>query len=209
MREGQSGIIWARFFIMSIAAAPIPSGRPQPKRWSGDEFDEASRRGIFDGQRLELINGELLERPPMNDPHAEAIQLVNFALVQVFPMLTHTVRIQCPMRLGNSRPFPDLVLVTGGPRQVPLHPTSALLVVEVSDSSLDYDRDDKAKLYAAHNLQEYWIVNINGRCVEVHRNPITDASGPHYADIRPYTETESLSPLAASQASIRVADLLP
>jgi len=88
---------------MSIATPRIRSGRPDPKRWTGAEFDQASALGLFAGQRLELVNGELLEMPPMNDPHAQAIQLANVALVPIFPMTTHTVRIQCPMRLGESR----------------------------------------------------------------------------------------------------------
>lgn len=166
-------------------------------------------RGWFDGQRVELINGEILEMPPMNDPHAQAVQLANYALLPIFPPTVATIRIQCPMRLGESRPFPNLVVVTGTPREVVRHPETALLVIEVSDTSLEFDRTEKSKLYATNGLPEYWIVNLQGRCVEVHRNPLVKAADPRYGEVRVVPTNENLSPLAAPQAVIRVADLLP
>jgi Uma2 family endonuclease len=185
------------------------SGRPTRRPWSGDEFDQLVEAGKFDVQRVELINGEILEMPLMNDPQAQAVRLANYALLSIFPPTTHTISIQCPMRLGESRPLPDLVVVTGTPRQVVRHPETALLVIEVSDTTLEYDRTEKSKLYAAHGLPDYWIVNLQGRCVEVHRNPLVSAADLRYGEVRVVAADETFSPLTAPQAIIRVADLLP
>jgi Uma2 family endonuclease len=188
----------------------MPSSRPPRYPWAGREFDQLMEEGWFDGKRVELVNGEILELPPMNDPHAQAVQLANYALLPIFPPTTSTIGVQCPMRLGESRPVPDLVVVKGTPREVSRHPETALLVIEVSDTSLEFDRIDKSKLYASHLLPEYWIINLQGRCVEVYRSPLAaDRADPRYRETRVVAENESLSPLAAPEAIIRVADLLP
>lgn len=195
---------------MSTIIASGASHGPPPLRWTGAEFDRAVEMGLFDGKRVELMSGEILEMPPMNDPHAQAIQLGNYALLAIFPPTLATLRVQCPMRLGEFRPIPDFVIVAGTPRQIVEHPTSAFLVVEVSDSSLEYDRLDKARLYARHGIPEYWIVNLNARSLEVRREPIgAELGDPHYAQLRVYSMEQSVAPLAAPQAQVKVADLLP
>src|SRR5258708_5800125 len=100
---------------MSMTMMPVAPGRPPKHRWTGKEFDQVTETGVFDGRRLELINGDLLEMPPMNDPHAQAVQLGTYALMQLFPPPSTTVRVQLPMRLGESRPLPDFVIVLGTP----------------------------------------------------------------------------------------------
>jgi Uma2 family endonuclease len=195
---------------MTIAARPPNFSSPQPLRWTGEAFDLASETGVFDGQRVELINGVILERPPMNDPHAQAVQLALYALLPIFPVTTATIRIQLPMRLGQSRPFPDLAVVMGTPRQVTKHPMTALLVVEISDSTIDFDQTEKAELYANHGLPEYWIININGRCLEVRRKPFRSRGLiTRYKTLQMLDPDDTVSPLAAPQARIKVADLLP
>lgn len=195
---------------MTIAYSAPASRPPAPLRWTGDEFDRAVQVGVFDGKRVELMNGQILEMPPMNDPHAQAIQLGTYVFAALFPPQIATLRVQCPMRLSEFRPMPDFAVVAGTPRQVVQHPTSALLIVEVSDSSLDYDRGEKARLYAAHGIPDYWIINLNARTVEVRRNPIgVDIGDPQYGELRVYTEAQTVSPLAAPQATLKVVDLLP
>jgi Uma2 family endonuclease len=187
----------------------MPFGRPPRRIWTGAEFDQLVEQGMFDGQRVELIDGEILEMPPMNDPHAQAVQLATHLLISIFPATAATTRVQLPMRLGESRPLPDLAIVAGTPRQIVRHPETALLVIEVSDSTLDFDRDEKAKLYARNSLPEYWIVNLPGRCLEVHRSPVGGDADPRYGEIRVFSEADVIAPLAAPEAAIRVADLLP
>ena len=76
--------------------------------------------------------------------------------------------------------------------------------------SIAYDRGEKSALYTAHGLADYWIINLNGNCVEVHRKPIgSDSGDPRYGEVRVYAASETLSPLAAPDAQIRVGDLLP
>jgi Uma2 family endonuclease len=207
---------------MPHSMTTIQTGRPPRVTWTGEEFDRMSRSGLLDGRRVELINGDLLEKhvelidgdileqAPMNDPHAQAIQLGTYALLQAFPPTHFTLRVQCPMRLGESRPFPDFVVVSGTPREVVNHPTSALLVIEVSDTTLDFDRGEKALLYAANGITDYWIVNLNEKCVEVYRES-TRAAGDErkYGEPRIYRASDVVNLLAAPQTSIAVADLLP
>ncbi len=195
--------------MTTLLHPPSPNTRRR-HRWSGGEFDRASETGVFDGQRVELINGEILELPEMNDPHAQAVRLVSYALLPIFPPTSATISVQCPMRLGESRPFPDIVVVAGTPRQVAKHPTTALLIIEVSDSTIAFDRGEQADLYATHGIADYWIVNVKDRCVEVFRKPVLDDAGnAHYSERLVLAATESLSPLATPGQVIRVAELLP
>jgi len=195
---------------MSLATPPSFSGRPQPLRWTGGEFDRASESGVFDHRRVELINGDILEMPPMNDPHAQVIQLGTYLLPRVFPPDRCTVRVQCPIRLGESRPFPDFAVVAGTPRQVVHHPTTAMLIVEVSDTTLEFDQVDKAALYAMHGIPEYWIVDINGRRLEVRRKPVgIGTKAAKYDQVQIFGETQKVSPVSAPDALIVVGELLP
>jgi Uma2 family endonuclease len=146
----------------------------------------------------------------MNDPHAQAIQLTLYALLPHYAPSVATIRIQLPMRLGEtSRPEPDVSVVPGTPRQNAQHPGKALLVIEVSDTTLDFDRKEKAGIYVRNGIPEYWIINLSGRCVEVHRNPIVNETDARYGEVRVVGLTESLSPLSAPNAKLTVADLLP
>lgn len=186
---------------------------PYSKRWTGAEYDRLVDLGVFDGQRLELIDGEIYEMSPMNDPHAHAIRLVDNTMRLYFPPDSTTVQVQCPMRLGESaRPEPDVAVVSGSFRDLKTHPTGALLIIEVSDSTLYYDRVSKASLYARHDIRDYWIVNLRDRVIEVRRDPspVPDASGNYqYAQQRIARPGETLSPIAAPTAQIAVNDLLP
>jgi Uma2 family endonuclease len=147
---------------------------------------------------------------PMKDPHAQAVRLATYALLQVFRPDQATVSVQCPMRLGESRPLPDLVILNGTPRQIITHPTTGLLVIEISDSTLEYDQTDNAALYAANMIPEYWIINLNAQCVDVRRSPFrAKGAAPQDEDLRVYDFQAAIAPLAASHASIKVSDLLP
>ena len=109
---------------MTAMATVVPMGRPR-RRWTGSEFDRLDELGLFKNQRVELIDGEILEMPPMNDPHAQTIRLATYALMTIFRSTNATISVQCPMRLGDSRPLPDLVVVSGTPREVIRHPETA------------------------------------------------------------------------------------
>jgi Uma2 family endonuclease len=124
------------------------------------------------------------------------------------------VRSQGGLDLGNrQQPIPDVAVVPGSPRDHARdHPTSALLVVEVSDTTIRYDRGFKAHLYARAGISDYWIVNLGDRQLEIHRNPGPDpdrASRFCYAEVTVIPADGQASPLARPEALIAVADLLP
>jgi Uma2 family endonuclease len=168
--------------------------------------------GLLQDQRVELIEGEVIEMPPQNNPHFLAIGLLQEALRAAFPPAQYWVRPQGPINLGRkSEPEPDIAVVPGALRDYRDHPTSALLIVEVSDTTLTYDRTRKARLYAQAGIPDYWVLDLVHRQIEVCRSPQQDpAAGTwSYADTRTLTPADTITPLAAPGALIPVADLLP
>jgi Uma2 family endonuclease len=150
-----------------------------------------------------LIDGVLLEQGPMNPPHAITLGLVEEAIRTAFGT-GWWVRSQLPLILGqDTDPEPDLAVVPGRPRDYTGHPTSADLVIEVSDSSLNFDTNEKRLLYARAGIREYWVVDINGRQLLVYRAP----QAGDYPAPQGLGQTDTVSPLAAPVA-VRIADLL-
>jgi Uma2 family endonuclease len=139
--------------------------------------------------------------------------LVEAALRLAFGV-AYCVRGQMPLVLNQTTdPLPDVAVVTGSVRDfVTRHPDSAVLVVEVSDSTLAYDTGSKASLYAAAGIADYWVVDLVHRQLIVHRGPVADAGQPHgakYASVTTLDSAGSTAPLAAAGNVIQVADLLP
>src|SRR5690349_838232 len=136
---------------------------PRRKLWTLAEYDRMIRAGLFRDQRAELIEGEIIQMPPMEEPHAAGIEKTRRALEAVFGP-NHWARAQMPLRFRpRSAPEPDVAVVPGGPDDYQTAPTAALLVVEVSDASLAYDRGRKASLYARAGIADYWIVSLRHR----------------------------------------------
>jgi Uma2 family endonuclease len=168
--------------------------------------------GFFQGQRVMLIDGEILAMPPMNRDHANgiihALQAVQAAFGPGF-----TVRPQLPLDLGQTTdPEPDIAVVRGSARDHPETPTIAVLVIEVADSSLAYDLGDKASLYAAAEIPDYWVVDVIQKRLHVFREPKTDPLAPpgsSYSNHVFLQRGESVAPLAVPGSSIQVDDLLP
>lgn len=188
---------------------------PQRRLWTADEFERAGELGLFGPEeRLELIEGEIIRKvAPQLTPHALTILLVDAAIRPHLPTSLH-LRTQLPMNLGpKSRPEPDIAIVSGSPRDyLASHPSTAVLIVEIADSSLGLDRHAKASLYARASVPEYWIVNIPDRVLEVHREPIAMEDQPygfHYRSITRHSVDETISPRIAPDQSIAVAELLP
>jgi len=186
---------------------------PTPRRFTRAEYYEMERLGWFIDQRVELIAGEIIVMPSFNPPHPAATKLTERALEAAFGTGFHA-RVQQPLTLpDDSEPEPDIAIVPGQPRDYAAnHPTTAPLVVEVSESTLRYDQNTKGSLYAAAGLQEYWIVNLVDRQLEVRRNPVADLTqfyGAAYADETFLQAADHVTALAAPQARIAVADLLP
>lgn len=170
--------------------------------------------GVFQpGEKVELIGGKVITMVPQDSPHYTAIDLAKEELRKIFAA-GYVVRVQGPLDLGLiSQPEPDVAVVRGTIRDyAKAHPNSALLVVEVSESSLAYDRGIKASLYASAGIPEYWVVNLVDRRLEISRDPIMMPGQPHgygYRTCTQYLATDAVTPLAAPQGMIAVVDLLP
>ena len=150
--------------------------KPRLWRYTVEEYDRLTSRNVFRDARVELIEGRIIEMPPQREPHAVGVMLGVEAMRRVFAT-GFTLRPQMPLRLGKrSKPEPDIAVVAGEPRDSLQTgpPTSAALVIEVSDTTLRYDRGKKASLYAKEGFTDYWIVNLVSRQVEVHREPMAD-----------------------------------
>ncbi len=168
--------------------------------------------GMFDGQRVELIDGEIIQMAPQMERHFVAIELTKRALQSVVGD-DYWIRTQGPFVVDdNSEPEPDVAVVEGTPRDYRDHPRKALLVLEVSETTYRFDSKTKASLYASTGIGEYWIVNLNANRLEVYRQPVTDEAQPfgyRYADVKLLSGNDVVTCLAFPNAPIKVADLLP
>jgi Uma2 family endonuclease len=198
-------------------AAPPESAGARPYCWTVETFYRALSAGLFEHpERLELIKGEIIERmSPQDTPHLQACGYVYDVAFQIFTGNCH-VRSQGPLDIGRAtEPEPDVMVVRGARREYDNRkprPSDLLLLVEVSDSTLPYDRGVKGSLYAEAGIAEYWIVNLPERCLEVYREPGEMEGGRFgygYRQMQRYAETESVAPLSAPGMSVRVEELLP
>ena len=183
------------------------------RRWTRREYEQLIDLGVFrSDERLELLDGALIVREPQNAPHAMAVRAVEEALRVAFGD-GWDVRTQLPIALDDaSEPEPDAAVVPGSYRDYQReHPSRPALVVEIADATLASDRR-KRGLYARALVDEFWIVNLRDRVLEVFRHPTTSPDarfGFTYVDTRILSPGESIAPLAAPAAIVRVADLLP
>lgn len=190
------------------AANPMPATPPR-MRWTRERYDQCVEAGIFTTRDpIELLDGEIFTMSPQYSPHATAVLLVEEALRAAFSPDCH-VRSQLPIALdGQSEPEPDLTVVKGGPRDyTDAHPSKAELIVEVADSSLEYDRTRKLAAYARAGVPEYWIINLPDHVVEVFRQPRPGTAD--YALKEVLRPGQSLAPAARPDSAIPVHDLLP
>lgn len=176
-------------------------------RFSRQQYEQMIDAGVFGPEdRLELLDGEIVEMAPQKSRHATAVLLVEGALRAAMSNAV-TIRVQLPLSLSScSEPEPDIAVVSGAPRDYrDAHPATALLVVEVSDATRAYDRGRKLAAYAQAGIPEYWILDVPGETLEVCRQPL----GEDYAERRILKTGESVAPLAAPTATLLVADMLP
>jgi Uma2 family endonuclease len=188
-------------------------GDLRPFVFTRKEYQALDDGQFFRDQRVQLIAGEILQESPMNPPHAKSVRKATRALQKICPDGCF-VQAQLPLALGlTSEPLPDLAVIRGSIDGFDDdHPTTAVLVVEVSDTTFNSDAYEKANLYASAGIQDYWVIDIAGHRVIVMRNPQPNAGEVHghrYDSLMAFDEDKSVSPLAAPDARIRVADLLP
>jgi Uma2 family endonuclease len=185
---------------------PVTNDRPL-RNFSRREYDNMIVAGIFgEDEHLELIGGRIVAMSPEGPVHAGAIDLCAEALRRIFG-IDYTIRVQHPLAVDAAdEPEPDVAVVRGGPRDhLAEHPHDAVLVVEVAESSLGYDRGEKAALYARAGFPDYWIINLVDRRVEVHRDPTPVG----YRSIVSLAGEDEIAPLATPEVRLAVGALLP
>jgi Uma2 family endonuclease len=183
------------------------------RRWRRVEYERLVERSFFQpDERLELLDGLLVVREPQGSLHAAVVTLVREALQRAFGR-GYTTRDHSPVALDDvSEPEPDITIVRGKPLDYRHgHPSTALLIVEVADTSVARDRH-KSGLYARAGVQDYWIVNLVDDLLEIYRQPgaaPTAKYGAKYRSVRLLRRGATVAPLAAPRARLRVTDLLP
>ena len=157
--------------------------QPQRQRFSVSDYHKMRDAGILTADdRVELLQGEIIEMSPINSEHASTVDFLARELILQIGKKA-IVRVQNPIRLSDySEPEPDLVIARfTEDRYRAAHPSAedVCLVIEVADSSLNQDRVLKYGLYAAAGIPEYWIINLADRQVEVFKRPANDEYASH------------------------------
>jgi Uma2 family endonuclease len=194
---------------------PVPAARsvagPRPWRWTRDDYYRLGELGFFHGKRVELLFGEIVEMSPIGWPHVVACRKIAGLLEGIFAGLGWVSRGE-PLDLKHSDPQPDVAIIPGRFEDYASHPTTAVLIVEVADSTLATDTTTKAELYATAGVPDYWVLDLNGRQLQVFRDPEPLPVGlgaTAYRTRLVFTPADRVSPLAVPDASLLVADLLP
>jgi Uma2 family endonuclease len=178
------------------------------RRFTTDEYDHLTEIGFLgEDDRVELLEGEIVEMPPMGNRHSSCIARLTRVLQ---PKLGDSALLwaQMPVRIDDrSKPEPDAALVRFDPNfYASGQPTAAdvLLVIEVADSTLGYDRSRKGPVYARGGIPDYWLVDLNAERVEVFREP----AGEHYQSVQVFRRGERISVLALPGLELTVDEIL-
>jgi Uma2 family endonuclease len=184
--------------------APTPD-QPPRRRWTRAECELMASMGLLDGERLELIDGELLRKMGKNNPHVWTVMLLHKWLQSAFGF--DRVSKEDPINVADgdnehNEPEPDLVVLRQprSPDKMKPSPDNLLLVIEVADSTRSFDLTKKADLYARAGIQDYWVFDTNRRELIVHREP----SDGKYNSVAVSRGDESIAPLAAPQLQLKV-----
>jgi Uma2 family endonuclease len=182
--------------------------RPKPRLFTVEEYDRMVEAGILgENDRVELVNGEIVQMTPIGSRHAACVDRLN-ALLSRHVSDRAIIHVQNPVRANEwSEPEPDLGLLRPqSDYYAAAHPGpgDVFLLIEVAETSLDYDRSVKALVYGSAGVPEFWIVALNLGQVEVHRSPGPDG----YAEVRLFGADERLAPLAFPDVSLAVKDVL-
>lgn len=178
------------------------------RRFTTDEYEQIVAAGVFaEDDRVELVDGEIIEMSPLGPRHSACIDRLTELLVPLVKGLA-IVRVQSPIRLSKySEPQPDVTLLqwrtdyyTNGHPE----PEDVLLLIEVADSSLVYDRDVKLPLYARAGVQEVWLVALLQQTVTVYRAP----SETGYGESHEARRGETIAPLTLPEAGVAVESIL-
>lgn len=189
---------------------PLVEARPRPWKWTTEEYYRLGDLGFFHGKRVELLGGEIFEMSPINWTHTVATTKTSEVLRRLFAG-QGWISIQNPMDLGNSQPQPDIAVILGRIEDYNDHPQTALLIVEVADTTLFYDTTTKAEIYATAGIADYWVVDLATKRLLVFRDPVPLPAGRGASAYRTHfnlASTDTIAPLAVP-GTIAVSELLP
>jgi Uma2 family endonuclease len=177
------------------------------RRFTVEEYHRMGEAGILrEDDRVELIDGEIVEMTPIGSRHAACVDRLNHLLRRVGDRAI--VRVQNPATIPpHSEPQPDLMLLRPqADFYAAAHPEprNVLLVIEVADTTLPFDRGVKVPLYARAGVAEVWLIDLTTDTVEVHRR----ATGSRYADVARRTRGERLACQAFPDVELSVDDVL-
>ena len=193
----------------AVASAPPAALAPTRRRFTVAEYYAMADAGILsENDRVELLDGDIIVMPPIGNWHAFGVN----SIVAVFPSTLLASRailsVRNPVRLDiGSEPQPDAMLLRWQDDFYSLeHPSPAdvLLLIEVSDTTVDYDRNEKLPLYARAGIPEAWIVNRPARRIEAHADP----SGNEYATVRYCGPGETIAPQAFPDIVLEVSRII-
>lgn len=176
-------------------------------RWTAAEYRKLVEAGVFaEDDRIELIEGELIEMAPIGEEHAGQVNLLgNEFSYRLYGRVV--VAVQNPIALSEySDPQPDIALLRWRPdfyRRQRHGPHDVLLIVEVAETSVRYDREVKLPLYARHGIPESWLIDLRRPCLEIHRDPTPEG----YQAVTVH-RSGSVAPASLPEAAIDVARLL-
>lgn len=175
--------------------------------WTREEYERLVEAGAFEGWKIELVEGVLYDMMAQGPAHSSAVRKLLRELLAVASDKGLDVRPQMPLAVSDdSLPEPDIAVVPADPDDYARsNPDEAVLVVEVAQSSLDYDRSVKQRAYSLAGIPEYWILNLASWQLEVYRDPAGDRYGSRIV----LTLADEVSPRFAPEASIRISKLLP
>ncbi|MCL6606879.1 MAG: Uma2 family endonuclease [Geminicoccaceae bacterium] len=200
---------------MGTLAEPITKermegGRAPPHRFTVDAYHKMAETGILgEDDRVELLDGEIVDMPPISAEHAGTVNLTLAAFARRVVHGRHLLSVQNPLRLDPwNEPVPDLLVLRwrqdAYTKALP-GPADVLLLVEVMRSSHDYDRRIKLPLYARFGIPEVWLVDLPAERVEVHREP----SAEGYRSVHTVGRGEKVRALLVDALELDAADLLP
>lgn len=191
----------AKLRLMSTAAVRLKAARrhlaaPAPFRFTVDQYYRAAESGVLgENPRTELIEGEIIEMPPPSPEHSGHVARLDQKLVRQLPV-KYDVRCQLDLHVSNiTEPLPDIAIVKArADSYTKAHPTPAdtLLLIEVSQSSLKYDLERKAGIFAKAGVPEYWVLDLKARRLHVFTGPTADG-WRHHTILTPREQVQSLS----------------
>ncbi|HXD86631.1 MAG TPA: Uma2 family endonuclease [Urbifossiella sp.] len=183
------------------------------QRITVDEYHQMIADGVLtEDDRVELLDGHLVEKMPHDPLHDGTIQKTNRRLTPLLPA-GWELRVQMVVSLGASEPEPDLAIVREDPNEYLAHhpgPSEIGAIIEVANTSLDTDREDKLRISARAGVPIYWIVDVVNRAVEVYELPSGPSPDPSYGSCSVYRPGDSI-PLALAGvqlARVQVADFI-